>query len=460
MKAATTIRSQLEAYLKNKSITLNQFSELTQINSGTLSGIINGHRPIAMQQLDRITAGMGLPEGHFYELYIDECFFQAAPDWRRLGPFLQRCAELNKLDCIEQSVRLMMDNLAYIPLLFNLAEQFFHENKWKAAAILYESIAESEQKQHSERLALCQYRLFTLGLSKDQNRNLLLALQFEHFVDRLDEPYQLDAIKDLINVFATVNRRDKVKELAEKLKVMATIHYELNGNKKPKETKKPIIFYIMYSYLELGDTYFHLKEYENALYYVSLYTDCSWVKEPNEDELVVIHQFQECAEGNRYLYQLMSGKVEILPEYLEYISTRENEVFVALSEIVTAANKFDMNIDFVLEQYGSHLKYSEQHNRLGKIMEQVTDDCYLNLLAGLGEYYLKKGDFQQGLAYVLDCFAFAIEIRSGYGILKCIGFFEQHRNFANEAANQRYKNLIGEVQKLNEKKIGFMGSFM
>ncbi|GJM68332.1 hypothetical protein HMSSN036_05480 [Paenibacillus macerans] len=65
MKAATMIRSQLEAYLKNKSITLNQFSELTQINSGTLSGIINGHRPIAMQQLDRITTGDGAPRRIF-----------------------------------------------------------------------------------------------------------------------------------------------------------------------------------------------------------------------------------------------------------------------------------------------------------------------------------------------------------------------------------------------------------
>ncbi|WP_246061571.1 helix-turn-helix domain-containing protein [Paenibacillus oralis] len=84
---ATTIRDQLEGFLKRKNMTLNQFSELTQINSGTLSGIINGHRPIAMQQLDRITVGMGLPEGYFYELYIDECFFQASPDWRRLVRF-------------------------------------------------------------------------------------------------------------------------------------------------------------------------------------------------------------------------------------------------------------------------------------------------------------------------------------------------------------------------------------
>ncbi|MEC0137422.1 helix-turn-helix transcriptional regulator [Paenibacillus macerans] len=460
MKPASTIRSQLENYLKNKKLSLNQFTELTGINSGTLSGIINGHRPIAMQQLDRITAGMGLPEGYFYELYVDECFFQAAPDWRRLGPFLQRCAELNKLDCIERSVRLMLDNLSYIPLIFHLAEQFFHEGQQEAAILLYEAVAEGEQKQHSERLALCQYRLFTLRLSKDQNRNLLLTVQFEPFVDRLDEPYQLDALNDLINVFSSLRRWDKLKELGEKLKIKATIHYELNGSKKSPETQKQIIFYILYSYLALGEAHFYTKDYETALHYVSLYTDCSWVKNPTEDEMAVIEQFQEWAEGNRHMYQLVSGKVEVLPEYLAYISTRENEVFPAICEIVTAANKFDINIDDVLEQYASYLIYRVQHYRIKKISEQFTADRYANLLAGLGEYYLNKKAFAQGLEYVLNSLAFAIEIYNRYGILKCVGLFEQYRNFATKAANERYKNLISEVQKLNEKEIGLMDSYM
>ncbi|MGZ7441227.1 helix-turn-helix domain-containing protein [Paenibacillus sp. TH7-28] len=460
MKPASTIRSQLEDYLKNKRLSLNQFTELTRINSGTLSGIINGHRPIAMQQLDRITAGMGLPEGYFYDLYVDECFFQAAPDWRKLGPFLRRCAELNKLDCIERSIRLMLDNLSYIPLLFHLAEQFFHEGKQEAAILLYEAVAEGEQKQHSERLALCQYRLFTLRLSKDQNRNLLLAVQFEPFVDRLDEPYQLDALNDLINVFGSLRHWEKVKELAEKLKIKATIHYELNGSKKSPETQKQIVFYIFYSYLSLGAAHFILEDYENALHYVSLYTDCSWVKNPTEDEVAVIEQFQEWAEGNRHMYQLVSGKVEVLSEYLEYICTREYEVFPALCEIVTAANKFDINIDDVLKQYASYLTYEEQHYRIKKISEQYTGDRYANLLAGLGEYYLNKKAFVQGLEYVLDSLAFAIEIYNRYGMLKCIGLFEQYRNFASEAANERYKILISEVQKLNEKKVGYMDIYM
>ncbi|UOK63307.1 helix-turn-helix domain-containing protein [Paenibacillus sp. OVF10] len=87
MKSVATIRDYLADYLKTNHMTLNQFSEISGINSGTLSGTLNGLRPIGVQQLDRLTAGMGLTEGYFYELYIHECFVHTSPDWRRLGPF-------------------------------------------------------------------------------------------------------------------------------------------------------------------------------------------------------------------------------------------------------------------------------------------------------------------------------------------------------------------------------------
>ena len=162
-----------------------------------------------------------------------------------------------------------------------------------------------------------------------------------------------------------------------------------------------------------GSACYHLKDYDSALKYVSLYADNSWVKDPDQDEIVVIHQFQEWAVANRYIYQLMAGQFEILPSYLEYISTKENEIFPALCDIVTAANRYGENIDYVLEQYQSYFTYQEQSNRIGKVSKQVTDDRYLRLLADLGAYYLKKDEYHKGLGFVLDSLRFSIEISSG-----------------------------------------------
>ncbi|GJM78480.1 hypothetical protein HMSSN139_09760 [Paenibacillus sp. HMSSN-139] len=41
-----------------------------------------------------------------------------------------------------------------------------------AAEILYENVAMSETRQYSERLAVCQYRLFKIRIGSDQAHNL------------------------------------------------------------------------------------------------------------------------------------------------------------------------------------------------------------------------------------------------------------------------------------------------
>ncbi|MFB5762094.1 hypothetical protein [Paenibacillus medicaginis] len=78
---------------------------------------------MSVNQLDRITGLMGLPEGHFYDQYIEDNMATTQPNWRRLRPFIFRCAELNKLDCIQQAISWLLDNLVYCPILFDAAEE-------------------------------------------------------------------------------------------------------------------------------------------------------------------------------------------------------------------------------------------------------------------------------------------------------------------------------------------------
>lgn len=57
-----------------------------------------------------------------------------------------------------------------------------------------------ERYKHSERLAVCQYRIFTIQVGDDQSRNVRAVAVFEAFVERLDEIEQLNVLKDLANV--------------------------------------------------------------------------------------------------------------------------------------------------------------------------------------------------------------------------------------------------------------------
>ncbi|MDH6672674.1 transcriptional regulator with XRE-family HTH domain [Paenibacillus sp. LBL] len=450
----TTIRSELETYLKKTGLTINQFGELSKINSGTLSTIIKGVRPIAMQQLDRIVAAMGLPEGSFYELYLEECFSYPL-NWRRLKPFLYRCAELDKLMLIQKVVRYMTDNLAYVPLLFDTAEVLLNQEKRSAAAIIYESVAESEKYQHSERLALCHYRLFTISIGHDQEKNLRAATKFEGFVERLDEIDQLDALKDLANTYLSLRQWGKVDEMSKEMGRKATIqyHHKYNQNSRfkynlLKKPKRPLFLYIIYSHLLRSAVCDEMGNYELALKYVSLYSDLSWVKEDTAEALRIKEEFKILALVNTCLYQLMMGQVEVLPQYVAYVESREAEILPALIKIIQAANKYNFNIDFVLEKFESQISsYAVKQANIGTYTYQVVADRYTHFLSELSLYYLRSQRYDIGINCLLDCLASAIEIHSDSAILNCVRMFEKFRDFTSVEVQNKYNTLISEVPK-------------
>ncbi|OOC62174.1 helix-turn-helix transcriptional regulator [Paenibacillus ihbetae] len=449
MKTTTTIRGEIERYINEHGMTINQFAKAAGINSGTLSSIINGRRPLSMKQLDQITSVMELEEGHFYEMYIEECIFNSTPDWRRLGPFLYRCAELGRLDCLDTAVRMTLDNTAYLQMLYELAETFVQEAKYKAAMLLYECVAESEKYQHSERLALCHYRLFNHRIENNQESNGRAVVLFEPYLERLNEAYQLDAYVRVINVSFSLDRWDNVRSLAERMGKKARIQYDNDNYLDTSKPNQPVIFYVLYSYLVLENCCAAIDDYDRALHYVSQYDYPDWIINPSEQEQKILNQFHEWATANRYLYRLLSGDREVLPEYVEYISTREDEIFIALCNIVLAANRHKMQIDHVLERFKDYIVHKAQRNKITKVNEQMTLNNYTRLLAELGIYYLNAKQYDRGLAYIVDSFEYAIRIRSDKGMLRCMGLFEQFRSFASAEIQQRYQELITEVQKLS-----------
>lgn len=368
MQSTTTIRQRLEDYIKEKGLSLHQFSEISGVNAGTLSGLINHRRRMSMLQLDRISMGMGLAEGSLYELYIEECLAETPPDWRRLRSLLQRCAELDKLDCIQRIILVTMDNLAYAPHVFGLAEQWYRAGRTEAAAVLYQCVAEGERYQHSERLALCQYRLFTIHLGSDREVNLSLAASFEPYVERLGEAGQLEALKDLADTYAANQRWTRVEQLAQEMESKAAIQYRLSLSTKEgtrnlessqEKTGRPVLFYILYGYLLRANVCEARGDYEQALDYVSLYTDSSWGQSCDETERIMIEQFKDWGRANACLYRLMSGEVEVLPEYVNYVASHDSERVSGLLKITEAANRHHFRVDDILERFGPQLKFEE-----------------------------------------------------------------------------------------------------
>ncbi|WP_199794833.1 helix-turn-helix domain-containing protein [Paenibacillus faecalis] len=454
MRPTTTIGAKLEDHLNGEQLSISQFSHRSGINSGSLSRILKDRKPISMGELERITAAMGLPEDYFFEMYIEECFTLSAPTWRRIHPFILRSAQLNRPDCVKRIASNLLENLTYIPKLFDVAEELFRQDYKNSALILYKIISEGEKYQHSERLALCQYRIFQLTIGHDLDDNLKAATIFECYIDRLDLPHQLDALKQLSHVFGSLHRWSKVETLATELHRLANIMYSSKTGLKRTDQYSPthpIYYYILYSYLIRSTVYEEYEQYDKALEYVSLYEDGSWIKEKSEESANIISQFKEWAAANRLLYRLLSGDLDVLDEYVNYISTIEYEIPTAIYKILLAANFYNFNVDHILKRFECHLSYKTFSNRLEPYNKPIMTEQYAQLLIEMSVYYIRN-NYKNAINFLLQGLELSLQINSDKNIIRCMTLFEQYRHLPSPEEISQYKLYVSKIQSQNKRK--------
>ncbi|MGW8959418.1 helix-turn-helix domain-containing protein [Paenibacillus sp. NPDC055715] len=456
MKHTPTIRAELEKYLRRKGWSMTKFGHISGLNPGTVSGIVTGNKPISMNQLDLITLGMEVPPDHFYECYIEECIIDEPLDWRRIGPLLYRCVQFNRLDCLQKVVSLLLDKLIYPPLLFELAENCFKHGYQEAAAYLYENVSESEKYQHSDRLATCQYRIFTIQIGADQKRNLRAATIFEAFVERLDEIDQLDALKDLANVYRSLNEWDTVDEIAKKMKAKAEIqyyfsHHDKRKDKESKKTKGPLFGYIAYADLLCSGVCEAQGDYQQALQYTYAYANLDWVKETDEDTRHWIGLFQHWAEVNTYVFKLLSGDVSVLTDYVEYIAASTNkadkEMVTKLLNVIFAANRYELDVSHVLKRFETVIESFVQQGQPSSDMytNQVIPEQFALFSYELAYYYLYRGSYIDGFKNLMYAMVSYHTLNNKDYFINCMGLFLHFRDHSVPETKAEFFNFIERV---------------
>ncbi|MGG0823342.1 helix-turn-helix transcriptional regulator [Paenibacillus turicensis] len=425
---SSTILAVMENYMKQNYLNGRQFAELIGVNPGTLTYFLNGQRIITVCNLDKLTEVMGYPEGYFYEQYIEDYLRDRTPNWRRIGPYLNRCVEIGKIDCFNTVVNILMEHSIYCNLLFEMAEKLFKQGNYTLAETLYENIALSEEKQYSERLAVCQYRLFKIKLGKNQVDNYKVASQFEPFVDRLDEWEQLDALKDLANVYRSLRNWDQLELFAKEMEYKANLHYfsKKRESRNPTQLSRPLFVYITYSKLLLAEVCEGRKDFEGALRYTYEYADLSWVQEQDEDTLYWKESFEKWAKVNTFANNLLNGDISVLDDYVKYLRQNRNELLLGIFNIVYAANRYNFNIDPILLEFQEPIQnYSIQAPK-DVYATQVLSDHYNTLLYELTCYYLNKRDYINGINTLSKGLENAVALHKEKNIIKFSFVFEMY----------------------------------
>ncbi|MFM9278280.1 helix-turn-helix domain-containing protein [Paenibacillus jiagnxiensis] len=456
MEQMNMLRSEITSYLERSNCSLQDFSKLTGLNKGTLSAILRYRdpKPLSLKALDAITEAMGHPAGWLYPLYLDECLIDQKWKLSRVKAYLLSCARLGRTDCITAALPLILDDLSSIPVIFAAGEELYKEGEMEQAALFYEAVAESEQFQHSERLAVSHYRLFHIHTETDQEESLRAAIRFDPFRKRLPEDDQLDALLQLINVYYSLNQWERVLELTDELSSFTTSIYTYDYDRQAydeneRKTKYPLVVYYGYAYLMKAAVYDKLKKYAEAKRFTEKYADLSWFKGLGPAGWQEVDRFKTWAKANMLAYELMLGKADIMWEYIRHIEHDPDEILPALEKIMGAANEFNLDVDLILHYFKGQIEsYTDSQNVTNSYyhkqfsMERFVNFCYETSL-----YYFQRSNFENGVKFILQSLSSAIRMNNKAGFIKCVTLFEEYRGCIRVENQREYENMIKGVRK-------------
>ncbi|URJ50037.1 DNA-binding protein [Paenibacillus polymyxa] len=452
MENATTIRSEIEKELKLGGYTFNSFGQATGLNRGIFSAMLNGNppKPISVRQMDLITKAFNYPEGWLYDLYVDECFYDGRPHWKRVKPFLIRCVEVGNLRCVEKVLSRLMEDLNHIPTIFALAEELYEEGKLKEAIPFYECVIENEKYQHSERLAISHYRIFSISVSESMERNLEAALRFVPFRNRVPLEYHLDGLLKLLNLYHNLHQWKEAEHYADELRALTTIvckSRETNKKSFTLKTERHLVVYYGQGYLMKGIALEKQERYEEAMKYISGYADLSWFEDLGEIGQKEVQKFTLWANANQLSLKILMGDTSSLPMYIQFLKNNPPEILLGLLTIVESANKHGFLIEHILQQFSHELASfnNELSMKASYYKQSFSYDTYADLCYQLAIYMFNNLSHEKGIYYVLKSLKKCLEISSKEKFMICTALFERFRNKATKDQKSEYEGIMEEV---------------
>lgn len=391
-----------------------ELSKNSGIHISEISRILNHRQPLSLQNLDSITSAFGLPEGTFYQHYLEECLNEGNRiDKRRSIQFLYKCAsggfvkhcnDLITMMLEESSKTMRKKNLQYI---FSVAENLFHEGKGMLALPLYEVIIDSELDRFSENVAVSYFRKFYIVRLTNKGQHALT-----HLLDQLaymPVDYRKEAYMWIMADYYRREEWGQVLNYAEKLKHLAP-EGEFCGW---------ALMYKGFALARLGATL------EEVLELINKYAQIN-------------EFFADTAVGNRYVALLDFGRSEYADEYLSWLEVRD-DLYVGMS--------------IILETYVRNNRLDDA-KKLIKRFKHVIEDMAVSKEPWLKEkknldfryayalFQCKCNHFENGLMELLEVAELSNRIGNMERFKKCLLAFWQYRFYANNQHEEKYTQLL------------------
>ncbi|MEW4370808.1 helix-turn-helix domain-containing protein [Paenibacillus kandeliae] len=453
MPKSLSIRSIVEQEIQSKGYNLSQFSQISGMNRGTLSLILNGNpsKMPSIPQMDKIAEALGYEQGWLYELYLKECFDREVPHWRRLKNFLYRCLQLGKDHMIQQVLDRVLEDSNQTGAIFDAAEEWYEEGYREQLLPLYQCVIIHERYRHAERLAVSHYRIFRLSQSENFENNLRAAIAFEPYRNELPIGFRLDGLLKLANIYYNQHMWEKVEFFADELRELATAAYEnrihMDENKDGErgiKMERHLVVYYGHGFLLKGNALEEQQRYQEALTYIEGYKDLSWFQDLNEIGIKEVKKFKEFSIANELNLAILTGDISQLDNYVDFLSKNKMELLPGLLTIVTSANKHNFEIDHILTffekellNFESNKLFSESYYDKNFDLDHYTDLCF-----HLGIYFLEKNDYTKAINNIIISLEISQTIRKHKHVINGLALLHFLRSLLDSKQHERYDLIV------------------
>ncbi|PUA37864.1 DNA-binding protein [Paenibacillus elgii] len=432
-----SLRWEIEDQMKLHGYNINQLAELSGINTGNLSMALSGiSRSMTINQLDALAKVFGKVPGWLYELYTEECISEDKLSRPRLVPYLVRCAEVGRNDCIDEVVSKILDNPKNVQIIFAAAEKLFNKGKHKESECFYELVAENVKDSFSEMLAMSHYRLFTVTQGTDAEKNWKAVIRFDPFRNRLSESNRLDALLQLAKVCYSLKKWDEVEDYTGELVELSTV---LSGDEEVAPKRHPVYYYGM-GLLFKGAVLERQGLYDRAKEYVLNYMNLEWPDPLNESGQKEVEQLKIWGKANLYTLEILTGNEGIISEYVDYLASlnRLNDVVSGLNAIIASANTYGFNIDHVLARFSDSIARFGLFNH-----DPVLSERHLRYRYHKAVYDFRSGRIREGVDETLHCLSLANAMKMYEDSIQCVSLFESYREGATVQQLKMYRSVMG-----------------
>ncbi|MFJ7934604.1 hypothetical protein [Sporosarcina sp. NPDC096371] len=401
-------------YMQKKNLSRTDLALHSEIPISDISRIFNHKQPLNMQKLDAITDALGLPEGHFYSFYVEECFNKNGHlDKRRSEQFLYKCVILGHKKHSDKIISAMLEeksktirnkNLTYI---FFIAEKLFKEGRETEALSLYEVFIDNEPNRFTEQVAISYFRQFYIlkGAEKVQHA-LVHVLEYLAYL-----PFNIRTEATLW-IMAVYYRREEWEEVlyyAKKLEQIADSDIRFGSA-------------LMYQSYALNRLDGSLKE---ILHLTDRYS-------------VVNDYFYELAEGNRLYFLLENGQLEHVDDYLKWLEKRD-DIYVGLPRVLEAY----VNSNRLEDARRLLVRFQDVIEDLAISKEPwIKEKMYMDFKYAHALYLCKSKAFVEGLNELLDIATVANKIRNFERLKKCILVYWGYRQYATVEHEAKFIELL------------------